>query len=401
MNSRNNVWIELGLWGSASFFCLMHHKDGSSWWQLISLWVLFFTLFLITKHRAAPTSGLLIVATFAVIGWLFMCRIDASLALAHWQHWIAASIAYLLALHINWSDYNHKYLYGIFTLLILLITVLIGVEIGGAKAWLNLGSLQFQPIEFARVPLLLFLGGYFYDNQLLLRASSRWPLLRYWGPMFLLMAGVFLFLGVQRDLGPALLFFAIFITMSLYTAFSWHSAAIYLSIGILGVMVGWFQFTHFQQRVWVWLNPWMYEHSLGYQILQGLFALNAGGVFGTGLGYGRGLLIPEVHTDYIFALIGEEFGLVGATLVLLLYLTLLFWIVKISAYTSDKGHLLAIGVMLLWGFQVFLVVAGILKLIPLSGMTLPFISYGGSSLMANMWLLGIITSLGVKRNVCV
>ncbi len=397
MNVRISQWIELGLWWAACFFWLMYFDREVSWWQPMSLWLLFYGLYRFISRDRAPANGLLLVATLAAIGWLFMARLSSSLVVEYWQSHMIAGGVFAVAYTINWSRCPYKYLYGTLTLLLLLITGVFGTEVSGARAWLSVGALRFQPIEIARVFLLLFLAGFFFDNHQLLQANKGWPILRYWGPIFVLMTGVLVFLAVQRDLGPALLFYCVFITLSLYTAFSWYSVGLYVLASGFGVVFAWFEFGHFRQRIWIWLDPWVHQHHAGYQVLQGLFSLNAGGLFGTGLTFGAGALIPAVHTDYIFALIGEEFGLLGASMVLLLYFMLLFWGLTIAKHQDGQDQLLAVGIVALWGFQVFLVVAGNLKILPLTGMTLPFLSYGGSSQIANMWLLGILISLGGQQ----
>ena len=159
--------------------------------------------------------------------------------------------------------------------------------------------------------------------------------------------------------------------------------------------VAWLGFDHVQQRIQIWLNPWAEPTGLGYQIVQGLFAIHNGGLFGRGLGFGLGINIPAVHTDYVLALVCEELGLVGATAVFAFYLVLLFFGLKTAIGLKGKGQILAVGIVTLWGYQVFLVAGGILKVVPLTGMTLPFVSYGTTSIIANMCLLGILTRLAV------
>lgn len=392
MKSRTSLWLELGIILVLYFLWLMQKYSFNNWWQLVSLWVMFFTLFKLSTSRNLATMGLLIVGFFAGISWLVIFAVDSQFAFQHWRSWLVAGLGYLIASHIDWQDYKHKYLYGSTALLLLTFTSLFGEQVGGAKAWLSLGGFRFQPIEFARIFILLFLAGFFYDNRQLLNISKK-PSLRYWGPVFMLMAGAFLFLAAQRDLGPALLFYLHFVTMVLYISFSWHSLLFYFIITATGFIAAWTQFGHFRQRVAVWINPWVAAESSGYQILQGLFAINSGGMFGSGLGFGMSKAIPAVHTDYIFALVGEELGFIGSTLILLFYLCLLFWGVKIAKRVIGKSHILASAIVLLWGYQIFIVIGGILRVLPLSGMTLPFLSYGGSSLLANMWLLGMLTSL--------
>lgn len=398
MKSRTKLWLELGLILIVNYLWLMQKHPWDNWWQLVSLWLALFCLYLYTSRRNLSTDGLLITAFFAGLGWLVIYAIDLQLAADHWRSWLIACFGYLIASSIDWREFKHKYLYGFSAIGILIITSIFGIRIGGAKAWLSVAGFRFQPIEIARIFILLFLAGFFHENRQLLTISKK-PSLRYWGPVLVLMAGALLFLAAQRDLGPALLFYLHFVTLVLFVAFSWQTLLFYLLLTGAGFFFGWSQFAHFRQRVAVWLNPWIAAEGAGYQILQGLFAINGGGFFGSGLGNGYRQTIPAVHTDYIFALLAEELGLFGTTLILLLYLALLFWGLKTAKKLQGQSHILACGIVLLWGYQVFIVVGGILRVLPLSGMTLPFISYGGTSLLANMWLLGMLTSLSQQGEI--
>lgn len=393
MSWRTSILLELGLFFLISYLWLSQMIPLSNWWQLLSLWIILLSLVFITEKRACPAIGIILAGILAILGWLFIVRIDHELGFLHWRGLMLGAIAYLTALIIDWHSIKHKYINGLVVLVILISTWVFGETAGGAKAWLSIAGIRFQPIEIARIFLLLFLAGYFYDNRELLKIDKRWPNLRYWGPLFLLMAGVLLFLGIQRDLGPALIFYLVFVSLALYISFNWYSVFLYLLITTTGIVVTSFVFSHLQQRISVWLNPWNDPHGAGYQIVQGLLTINNGGLFGTGLGLGLGVSIPAIHTDYIFALICEELGFIGATSILVFYFLLLFFGLKASHNLSGKSQILAVGIVLLWGYQVFIVIGGILKLIPLSGMTLPFLSYGSSSLIANMWLLGTLTKL--------
>lgn len=390
--------LELGVLALAAFLWLSRLVSLAYWWQLASLWLVLVVVLLIIKGKF-PVEGLLICGTLLILGWLFVLRIDPDLAFRHWRGIILGYIGFSFSLLIDWQHFRYKYISGVLALLLLLVTIVFGDAAGGAKAWLKIGQLRFQPIEIVRILLLLFLTGYFYDYKELLGISQRWPRLRYWGPLFLLMCGVFLFLAVQRDLGPALLFFFLFVSLVFYLNFNWYALFTYLLTACGGLLVAWFSFRHIRQRILIWINPWADHTGAGFQVVQGLFAVHNGGIFGRGLGLGLGSNLPAVHTDYIFALICEELGLIGATVLLVFYLLLLFFGLKIAAKLRAKSHILAIAIVLLWGYQIFIVIGGILKVIPLSGMTLPFINYGTTSIIANMCLLGILTRLGAGSSV--
>jgi len=388
--------LELGALSAVITIWLAQTVTIANWWQLAVLWCALAIAYAITVWRRLPVEGLLVVSFFIVISWLFMTRINTQLALLHWRGLLLGIVAYCIALMFNWHSFKYKYVSGSIVLLLLLLTWSFGDVAGGAKAWLRLGSLRFQPIEVARVFLLLFLSGYLFDNRELLQIRLGWPNLRYWGPVFTLMLGVFLFLAIQRDLGPALLFFLLFVSLAFYVAFNWYALLTYLFVACGGLLTAWFGFQHIRQRFTVWLHPWQDVNGAGYQIVQGLFALNNGGIFGIGLGFGLGNDIPAVHTDYIYALIGEELGFIGASVILVFYLLLLYFGLKTARQLNGRSHILAISIVFLWLYQVFIVIGGILKVVPLSGMTLPFLSYGNTSTITNMWLLGMLTQLGDK-----
>lgn len=393
MNERISIVLELGLLFLASFLWLSRIVSIALWWQLVLVWILLLLLTLITEKLGLPSIGLVIASYLLLLGWLFVTRIDPDYGIHHWQGLMLGTGAYLASLFIHWHNFKYKYLWGFIGCIILLVTCIFGDNIGGARAWLTILSVRFQPVEIAKVFVLLFIAGYFHDNRELLTMKKSWPDLQYWGPLFILIVGLFLFLVAQRDLGPVLLFFMMFVTLSLYICFNWYSIITYLSVAFLGAVIAWFSFDHIQQRLAIWINPWKDIDGVGYQIVHGLFSVSNGGLLGAGLGNGTGINIPALHTDYIFALISEELGFFGTSLILLLYLFLVFFAFKTAKQASGKSHILAIGIGLLWAYQFFIVVAGIIKVIPLSGMTLPFVSYGTTSIIINMWLLGLVTKL--------
>jgi cell division protein FtsW (lipid II flippase) len=203
----------------------------------------------------------------------------------------------------------------------------------------------------------------------------------------------------QKDLGSSLLFFGLFVVM-VWVATSRTS---FLVIGgglfAVGAYLGWSAFGHVKQRVDIWINPWQDPAGDGYQIVQGLFAMAFGGVTGTGVGLGGEIRIPASESDFIFAVISEQFGLLGGALVIMAYLLMVGSGLRIAAradHAFDK--LLATGLTLLLGFQAFIIIAGVIRLLPLTGVTLPFVSYGGSSLVVNYVLLGLLLRLSDQNS---
>lgn len=283
-------------------------------------------------------------------------------------------------------------------LLLLPMLPLIGREINGARLWIRLGPLNFQPSELGKIALVLFFAGYLTERrELLAVATRRWgmislPQFRHFGPVLLAWGVSLLVMINQRDLGSSLLFFAIFVAML------WMATArpVYLLSGIgmfaLGALVATQVFDHVRSRLLVWQDPFAYISDQGYQVVQSLFALATGGAWGTGLGLGRPDLIRfSVHTDFIFSSLGEELGLVGGAAALTAYALFAARGFGLALRCRDDfSKLLAAGLTFTLSFQSVLIVAGVTNLIPLTGVTLPFMSYGGSSLLSNFILIALL-----------
>ena len=273
-------------------------------------------------------------------------------------------------------------------------------EINGAKLWIRFGGFQIQPGEFAKLALLSFFAYYLVRKREVLSLASRriagidFPRGRDLGPVLVVWGLSLLVLVFEKDLGTSLLYFGMFV-VTLYVATERVS---WLIIGLLLFFGGAFfaytmgatvhgPFASFAQRVDVWLNPFADPLGRGYQLSQSLFGLGTGGLFGAGPGGGSPSQVPEVHNDFIFAGLGEEIGLFGLTALLVVYLLIVERGLRAGLAVRDSfGKLLAGGLAFTLGLQVFVIVGGVSKLIPLTGQTTPFLSAGGSSLMAN-WLL--------------
>ena len=352
----------------------------------------------------ADPAILPIVFTLSGIGITFVTRLqpDASLGQVIYLFLGVALMVGTLAVVKNLEVVKrYKYVLGIAGIILLVLPMFIGTEIYGSKLWIKIGSFQFQPGEFAKVLIVLFLAGYLAENRELLSISNRtvlgikFPRLRLLYPLFIVWGVCLLVVAFERDLGSALLFYTIFLIM-LYVATGRVS---YVIIGLALLAVGAFGMyqimSHVQVRVAIWLDPFSDAQNLGYQIVQSLFSLADGGLVGTGIGKGMPTLIPIVESDFIFSAIGEEMGLLGGAAVLFLFM--LFAVRGLTTAARAKSDLAAFsaaGLTAAISFQAFTIVGGVTKLIPLTGVTLPFMSQGGSSLLASFVIVGLLLRAG-------
>jgi cell division protein FtsW (lipid II flippase) len=299
----------------------------------------------------------------------------------------------------------YKYTWAAAGIGLLLLTFVFGVDVNGARLSIHVGPFSGQPSELLKVILVVFLAGYLSENrQLLVEQDTRigpirLPPLPYLAPMLAMWTVALGIVVVQRDLGAALLFFAVFLLL-LYAATGRASAIVVgLVLFAVGGLVLYSTVGHVRTRVDIWLDPFADASGAGYQVVQALHAFARGGIVGTGLGGGLPLVggrlpIPELHTDFPFAALGEELGLAGILAILGLYLVVIERGLRIAVAAADDFRgLLAAGLSLIVGVQAFIIAAGNLKLIPLTGITLPFVSYGGSSLLANAVVVGLLLAI--------
>lgn len=352
----------------------------------------------------ADPAILPVVFTLSGIGITFVTRLqpDASLGQVIFLFLGVALMVGTLAVVKNLEVVKrYKYVLGIAGIILLVLPMFIGTEIYGSKLWIKIGGFQFQPGEFAKVLIVLFLAGYLAENRELLSISNRtvlgikFPRLRLLYPLFIVWGVCLLVVAFERDLGSALLFYTIFLIM-LYVATGRVS---YVIIGLALLAVGAFGMyqimSHVQVRVAIWLDPFSDAQNLGYQIVQSLFSLADGGLAGVGIGKGMADIIPVVASDMIFAAIGEEMGLLGGSAVLLLFM--LFAVRGLTTAARAKSDLAAFsaaGLTAAISFQAFTIVGGVTKLIPLTGVTLPFMSQGGSSLLASFVIVALLLRAG-------
>src|SRR5918994_2471959 len=323
--------------------------------------------------------------------------------------WFGVGIVAMLAIAIGLRDHgilrHYKYSWAAIGILLLGATLFLGYEVNGARLWIDLGPVSVQPGEFLKIVLVIFLAGYLAETRTLLTSARlrigflSIPPLPYFLPMLVLFAAVMVIAVRLNDLGTALLFFGIFLTM-LFVATGRRS---YVLIGLLlfvaAAFVAYQLFAHVQLRVNVWLDPFADPLGAGFQPVRAIYAFGRGGIFGEGLGQGLvtlggSLTIPFVHTDFIFTAVAEELGLLGAFAVLGFAAVLVFRGLRIAALARDDfGGLLAVGLTASLRLPTLIIGRGNTKLIPLTGITLPFVSYGGSSVLASFIMVGLLLAV--------
>lgn len=296
-----------------------------------------------------------------------------------------------------------KYTALVVSLALLAITFVFGVEVGGARLWLYLGPIQIQPSEIVKVTLIVFLAGYLDEKRDLLRGAWRvgrvsLPPLPWLLPLGLMWGASIATVIVLNDLGSGLLFFSIFLVM-LYAATGrgWY-VLVGLAAFAVACVVLYQLFGRIEIRVQNWLDPFVDPYDSGYQQIQSDYAISSGGLFGSGLGLGQPAFVSQVQTDYVFAAYGEELGLLGTLAIVTLYLLLVLRAFIISLSVDDTfDRLMAIGIGAILAIQTLIILGGVVRLIPLTGITLPFISYGGSSLLTNLILVGLLLNISNRR----
>jgi cell division protein FtsW (lipid II flippase) len=360
-----------------------------------------------TGHNGDPLL-LPLAALLTAVGLILIFRLKPGLFLIQALWTVFGLAAFVAAAFLSrrveqWAEY--KYIWGAVGITLLLATALFGVEIGGNKNWLVLGPVRFQPAEFAKLFIVLFLAAYLNERREVLAYATKniGPLIvphpRFMAPLLAVWGLAMAMLVLQRDLGAALLYFGTAVIMTYLASSRWSYAVWGGGLFLMGSVAAYTLYSHVRARFDIWLNPWADPNGKAYQIVQSLFALGSGGVLGSGLTFGFPDIIPEVHTDFVFAALGEELGLMGAGAVLLIYMLMVFRAFTIALNArSSFDILLAGGLAVLLAMQVLVIVGGVTKFLPLTGVTLPFISYGGSSMVATFTLVGMLFAISEARS---
>jgi cell division protein FtsW (lipid II flippase) len=322
--------------------------------------------------------------------------------------WIVVGLAlFAVALIGLRRDYrileSYKYLFGLGAIALLYLPRLpgLGTTVNGSRLWVHVGSFQFQPGELAKISLVVFLAAYLREKREVL-AQGR---LKDLGPLLLIWGAAMLVLVATNDMGSGILYFGIFLAM-LYVATARLS---YVVAGIVLFAAGGYfaarKVPHINERVETWLDPWPHLHTTGYQTVQGLYSIANGSWVGTGLGKGTftttegNQLIPFANTDFIYSALAQELGLIGASALLLVFMLFVARGMKTALQVDDGfSKLLAAGLTFGFGLQTFIIVGGVLRIIPLTGITLPFVSYGGSSVVANFLVLAGLLLVSNRAN---
>jgi cell division protein FtsW (lipid II flippase)/cell division protein FtsI/penicillin-binding protein 2 len=353
----------------------------------------------------ADSAILPIVFVLAGIGITFVTRLAPDLAVKQ-VVWLFISIAAMIAVLVFVrrldSLARYKYSLGAIGLILLVLPIFIGTEHYGSKLWIEIpGVASFQPGEIAKVLIVIFLASFLSENRELMSVAVHRvgplsiPRLRMLLPMLAVWLISLAIVVWERDLGSAVLFFAVFVVMLYAATGRWFYPIVSLFLLGIGAVLSYMCFAHVRNRVQIWLDPFCDPSNASYQIAQSLYSIADGNLLGTGIGQGMSTMIPIVESDFIFSAIAEELGLLGAAAVILLFVLLAVrGLLTAARARSDLSAFMAVGLTASIGIQAFLIIGGVTGLIPLTGVTLPFMSQGGSSLLSSFIAIGLLLRCG-------
>ncbi len=396
-------------------------------WGSLTYAGLFIVLYLaahVIARRTVPNADpylLPMAALLTAVGLTEIYRLEPDDAFKQALWVVIGVVLFAVALIYLRRDYrvleSYKYLFGIGAIVLLFLPQLpgFGTTVNGARLWVHVGDFQFQPGELAKISLIVFLAAYLREKREVLaqaRLKDLAPLLVIWG-------GAMLVLVVTNDLGSGLLYFGIFLAMLYIATARLSFVAAGIALFAVGGTVAYSQIGHVHERVTIWLHPWTVDKVFcpqtgglalrqdceSYQLVKSLYSISSGGFGGSGLGKGTFTgtsgqpLIPYLNTDFIYSALAQELGLVGAAALLLVFMLFVARGMKIALQVDDGfSKLLAAGLTFAFALQTFIIVGGVLRLIPLTGITLPFVSYGGSSVVANFVMLAGLLLVSHRAN---
>jgi cell division protein FtsW (lipid II flippase) len=352
------------------------------------------------RDNVLPAVAVLI----SCLGLATIARLSSALAMRQ-EIWLAVSLGLAIVAGPTFDRFrrfaSYKYIWVLGSIVLFTLVAIFGQEVNGAKLWIRVGPIQYEPIELIKLFIVLFMAGYLAETADVIAEAKPWSIranLKYLGPLFIGWATSMAILVFERDIGMASLLLATFAAV-LYVA-TRRVDLIAGGMALFGLAV-WFAIRHYPYviaRFSAWRDPFADPLGNGYQAMQALFSLAAGGLFGTGYGLGHPEYIPAVGTDYAFAAWSEEFGAFGGIVLVGAFLIVVLRALGAARAQPDLyAKLLASGLAATLGFQVFIIVGGVLGLFPLTGITLPFFSYGGSSLVANFLLIALVWAIGSEQ----
>ena len=357
---------------------------------VLSCVLVFYSHLIVKKYFPEGDRYVLIISAFITqFGLVMLYRINYFYAFRQ-IIWFTVGIGAYISLVLFLPEISklakYKYFFIIIAIILLASPLIhgIGSEKNGSRNWLTFGKIGVQPSELAKLFIIFYLASSIQEIKKFLDFVKTSV------PVYVALG----FLIIEKDLGSALIFFGIYIAMLYIGTSNLEYVLLSIAVFALGAVGSYMAFAHIRIRFYIWHDPWKYKYSQGRQICQSLFAIANGGIFGTGLGLGHPEFIPEVHNDCIFAAICEEFGMLGAMALILLYLLLIYRGLRIAIHArTNYSRLVAVGISSMICFQVFVIIGGVIKMIPLTGITLPFVSYGGTSMLLNYMCLGVLQKI--------
>jgi cell division protein FtsW (lipid II flippase) len=379
----------LGLIVFANLYLLKEPYDtGAIVLAVVMFLIMGYAYFIIRRFFPDGDKYILIFACiFSIIGVAMLYRIDWTVAVRQ-VVWFILGMAGFIVIVVLLPDLKsfakYKYVYLVLTIIFMSMATLFGREVYGATNWVFIGGIGFQPSEFGK----LFLAAYLASS---LKEYKTFRNLFEPAAVVMVTLG---FMVLQRDLGSALIFFGLSVTV-LYIATSKVKYVITcLALFLIGGAISYRLFGHVRVRFMIWRDPWPYAYGESFQVIQSLFSIATGSLFGTGLGRGYPQFIPVNTTDFIFAVISEELGMIVGFGIIILYFLLFYRSMRAAIYIKDKfSRLLAVGYSAMIASQVLVIIGGVVNAIPLTGLTLPLISYGGSSMLTTFFALGILQKI--------